>query len=231
MYSGYEAYYCRDVEWDGCSVSCLEYYRGVCSRGFFFMLSVDPLLVLLKQIEDMSSGTVRVCADDIGASPGAFYYLPIIERVFHRCRGLLGLIPKPRKCVMILTVTIASIPNVAALRHWLNAICARWANPQITNAGKYLGLVMGAHGSKSQGKEPLQKFKQRVLETKAEAPPLVLAASRYASRAKSTDCSHSLSSASLELWVVRKILVIPLSLDVEAAHGSESCAEARIDRA
>ena len=126
---------------------------------------------------------------------------------------------------------------MGALRRWLQANCPRWANFQITNSGKYLGLIMGPHGGESQWKEPLQKFRQRVLEIKAEGLPLGLAASRFASRAipilgfKAQLAPIPPLFTSLELWAAHKILGIPLSLDVNAAHGLEYFGGAKIVRA
>ena len=138
-----------------------------------FVISIDPLLVFSKRkIEDMSLGTVRACADDIGASLRALYYLPILDRAFHECRFVSRLVLKPKKCVLILTSIFASDSNVAAIRRWLKAECPRWANFQITNAGKYLGLLRGLHGGAAQLKEPLDKFKQRTREGKAATLPL-----------------------------------------------------------
>ena len=173
-------------------------------------------------------GTVRVCADDKGATLRALYYLPILYSNFLKFQGVSGLILKPKKCVMILTTILASESNIRVLRNWLAVNCPKWSGFQISNVGKYLGFQMGPLGGEAQWKEPLEKFRLRTREIKAQGLPLAMAASRLAIRAipvlgyKAQLCPLPPLFPQLELWAAHKILGIPLALDLPAVFGLEA---------
>ena len=98
------------------------------------MLSIDPLLFLFKtKIEDMNLGSIRACADDIGASLRALYHLPILDDLFHRFRIISGLVLKAPRCIMILSTVVASDCNKGTIKRWLEVNCPRWCNFQIAN--------------------------------------------------------------------------------------------------
>ncbi len=226
MYSGNDAYYKCDGELQWLFLVISGVLQGCPLSGSLFVLSIDPLLYIFKtRIEDAALGCVKACADDIGASLRALYHLPILDRAFHEFKSISGLVLKPKKCVMILTTITASDSNIQVIRNWLAANCPRWASFQISNVGKYLGFQMGPLGGEAQWKEPIDKFKERVREIKAEGLPLGLAASRLAVRAipvlgyKAQICSLPPYFSQVELWAAHKLLGIPLSLDLNAAFG------------
>jgi len=92
-------------------------------------------------------------------------------------------------------------------------------------------------GGESQWKAPMEKYKQRVREVKAEALPLGMAAAQYASRAipvlgyVGQLVPPPPLFTSTELWAAHKILGIPLSLDVRAIHGLSALGGTKLVRA
>ena len=186
MYTGNEAYLDCDgtMLWLFCVISGV--LQGCPLSGSLFVIVIDPLLFLFKKhIEDRGLGKVRACADDIGASVAKLASLGIFQQAFARFRVISGLRLKPKKCMMILTTISASDTNVVVIRSWLKKNCPEWADFQITNSGKYLGFYLGPKTAYLQWKDPLVKFKSRVLEARVSAVPLAGAGSNFSSRAVS----------------------------------------------
>jgi len=238
MYNGNSAFLNTDGGLQLLFVVVSGVLQGCPLSGSLFVICIDPLLYLFKsKIEDLSLGTIRACADDIGASLRALYHLPILERAFASFKKVSGLTLKPKKCVLILTCITASPANINAIARWLQANCPNWAYFQITNVGKYLGFQMGPLGGDIQWKAPMEKFKQRVREVKAESLPLGMAAAQYASRAipvlgyVGQLVPPPPLFTSTELWAAHKILGIPLSLDVRAIHGLSAMGGTKLVRA
>ena len=76
--------------------------QGCPLSGSIFAVSLDPFLRWMeKDIEATGRGTVRACADDIGAALGALQHLVIIEPIFRAARLAAGLTLKPSKCVIV----------------------------------------------------------------------------------------------------------------------------------
>ena len=158
--------------------------QGCPLSGSLFVICIDPLLYAFdRYVQRSSLGIVRACADDIGACLAGLTHLPIIFRLFEEFRLLSGLCLKPKKCVMVLLSVEASIHNIAIIRTWLSRNLPQWKDIEISNVGKYLGLMVGPNAGVSQWNAATRKFLDRVAWIHNACLPPHLAAARYNSHA------------------------------------------------
>ncbi len=96
-----------------------------------------------------------------------------------------GLTLKPAKCILIPLACTCSGANVGRIRAWLRENIPGWADFNICDMGKYLGIFVGPKAGDNNWAAPIAKFMTRTKEVAAERLPFELAASRSASRAVS----------------------------------------------
>ena len=86
---------------------------------------------------------------------------------------------KPKKCIMILTVSCTSEENKRVYKEWLTKNIPDWANFKINAASKYLGIFLGPKAGALQWKAPMVKFYDRVDQIYRQKLPPSLAGARY----------------------------------------------------
>ena len=69
-----------------------------------------------------------------------------------------GLVPKPSKCLLILTSVVCSERNILAIRNRLQINIPGWKDMNITNHGKYLGFLIGPEAGKHNWSSPIFRY-------------------------------------------------------------------------
>ena len=81
-------------------------------------------------------------ADDLGAALCSLQDLATCAKLFNEFCKISGLVLNPSKCVLILSSASCSEQNILAVRNWLATNIPDWKDMNITNHGKYLGLLL-----------------------------------------------------------------------------------------
>ena len=113
------------------------------------------------------------------------------------------------------------------IRDWLKRHCPSWANFQITNSGKYLGLYMGPEAHSKQWVAPMLKFRARTREAKLDETPIGLVGPHFASKAApvlgyvAQLVPPPPGFTVVENWAAHKVMGMPLCLDTNAIFDLE----------
>ena len=151
--------------------------QGCPLSGTLFVLVIDPLLWSFKR--KLSSTVVRTCADDIGMALRRLDELCLIVKIFHDFEAASNLKLKPKKSILVPTVSKLSNWNVDMVRAWLRRFVPHWENLIICNSARYLGFFIGPTGGANQWTAAMRKCSERVVSIKLLKLPLRLAVNRH----------------------------------------------------
>ena len=129
-----------------------------------------------------SLSVTRVCADDFGSALKSLKTLGHQTPILDLAAKCAGLILKPAKCVLILTVLRLSPLLIQSIRDWLTINVLQFANIVISESGKFLGWHLGRHSATLSFAAPIKKFVHRVQEVCLGKAPAVEALFRYNQR-------------------------------------------------
>ena len=110
--------------------------------------------------ETPNKGTVRACADDIGAALKDISALRNIQPIFECAEAVAGLRLKPSQCVIVPTRVKFALQVIENIRLWLHAHVTKWSNFQIKPCSKYLGFLLGPAAKSKQLVAPVLKWKK-----------------------------------------------------------------------
>ena len=102
--------------------------------------------------------------------------------IFDLADKCAGLILKPAKCVLIITVLRLSPLLIQSIRNWLAINVPQFANIVIAESGKFLGWHLGRHSAILSFAAPIKKFVHRVHEICLGKAPAAVAVIRYNQR-------------------------------------------------
>ena len=105
--------------------------------------------------------TIRVCADDLGASLRRLSALLILLPIFRVIRLATGLDLKPRKCVLIPSGQSCSIQLIAFVRGWLVQHIPQCSEFKVVSSARYLGFFLGPDSACHQWVVPVSKWLSR----------------------------------------------------------------------
>ena len=159
MYTNVEAY----GNSEGNLVFLFDVHGGVLQgcplSAALFNFAIDPLLWMFEQLlVQPLLATIKACADDIAAALGKLSSLVHMYKLFTIYHRVSGLVLQPSKCIIILDSVSATASNICIVREWLRANIPSWADFQITDAAKYLGVYLGPKAALHNWKAPLAKF-------------------------------------------------------------------------
>ena len=106
----------------------------------------------------------RVCADDFGSALKSLDTLRRQASIFDLAAKCAGLVSKPSKCVLIITVLRLSPLLILSIRNWLAVNVPQFVDIVIAESGKFLGWHLGRHSATLSYAAPIKKFSQRVQE-------------------------------------------------------------------
>jgi len=155
--------------------------QGCPLSGTLFVFVVDPLLWMFRK--QINSAIIRACADDIGAALRRLDDLVALYNIFKKFQAVSGLVLKPSKCVIILTVCQCTPQILENIRGWLEIHIPEWRGMKIQACAKYLGFFLGPAAGSVQWNGPMAKFRKRTEEIKRNGGPLSLAVRQFNVRA------------------------------------------------
>jgi len=175
---------------NGTFMEMFDVTRGVLQgdplSAMFFNLAIDPLLwAFSKIVINPGLGTILACADDIGAALQELNTVKAISKVFKTFQRISGLALKPSKCLLILTSVVCSEHNIRIVRQWLRENIPEWADMNISDKGKYLGIYLGPKAGSVQWIAPVCKYRARVDLVASAHLPTSLSIAEYNSKCSS----------------------------------------------
>ena len=196
--------------------------------SILFLLCVNPFIDIILLISDGPRLSVtRVCADDFGSTLRRLEVLKIQVTVFKLAARLAGLVLKPCKCVLIITVVKLTPALKSAIKVWLGDFVPEFKDFLIQESGKFLGWYIGIDATRISFRAPVKKFSHRVQEIVAGAAPASASLLRYNQRsvtvlsyvAQFADPPKDLGLAALAQRSVHSILRMPPnSMSRQLAH-------------
>ena len=143
----------------------------------------NPSIFLMNLISDGPKLSVtRVCADDFGSALTSLLVLKRQASIFDVAARCAGLILKPSKCVLIVTVLRLSPLLIQSIRNWLAVNVPQFVNIVIAESGKFLGWHLGRHSATLSYAAPIKKFSHRVQEICIGKAPAATALVTYNQR-------------------------------------------------
>ena len=130
-----------------------------------FAIVIDPFLRKFEAtVVAPGLGTVRACADDIGAALCSMHGLIPCHAIFADAKNISSLTLKPTKCVLVPVAESLSEGLVDRIRGWLTEMLPDWNGFSIQGSAKYLGFMMGPSSQTSQWTGVLAKWRQRAFQ-------------------------------------------------------------------
>ena len=131
--------------------------------SILFLLCCDFFRFSMNRLSDGPSLSVtRVCADDFGSALKSLNTLRRQESIFDLAAKCVGLVLKPAKCVLIITVLRLSPLLIQSIRNWLAVNVPQFSNIVIAESGKFLGWHLGRHSAILSYAALIKKFANRV---------------------------------------------------------------------
>ena len=131
----------------------------------------------------LSLSVTRVCADAFGSAFKSLDTLGQQAWNFDLAAKCAGLVSKPAKCVLIITVLRLSPLLTQSIRNWLEVNVRQFSNIVIAESGKFLGWHVGRHSAILSCAATIKKFFVRVPEICLGEAPAATALVRYNRRA------------------------------------------------
>ena len=149
-----------------------------------FLLAFNPFVDLFERLSDIPRcSCTAMCADDVGSAIKALRYLKVQFSIFKVAEQVACMKLKPGKCHLIVTAVGMSEFVIQAIRNWLKENIPEWANFQISDVGKYLGVWLGVRGDLKTYEAPGQKFQCRAEEIFGGGAPALPSLLRFNERA------------------------------------------------
>ena len=201
--------------------------------SLLFLLGVNPIVFLFLMLSDTPKfSTTRICADDFGSALRHLNGLKTQASIFRAASAITGLHLKPSKCVLIVSCVALSDFVLNAITNWINENVPDFKEFRIQCTGKYLGWHLGLDSETVSFRDPLKKFKDRVLEVAQGLASATSSIIRYNQRAV-TVLSYVAQFAAppvaakiqeLDAWSVHKILRLPAKcMPRNLCHTLEFC--------
>ena len=151
--------------------------------SILFLLRGNRFIYLLnKMCDERSLSVTRICADDSGSALRSLNTLRHQAPIFDLAAECAGLISKPSKCVLIITVLRLSPLLMRSIRNWLAINVPQFSIIVIAESGKFLGWHLGRHSATLSYAAPIKKFVHRVHEICLGKAPAAVAVIRYNQR-------------------------------------------------
>ena len=129
------------------------------------------------------AAVTRVCADDFGSALKSLSSPRQQASIFDLAAKCAGLVLKPAKSALIITVLSLSPLLIQSIRNWLAVNVPQFSNIVIAESGKCLGWHLGRHSAILSYAAPIKKFTNRVQEICLGKAPAAVALVRYSQRA------------------------------------------------
>ena len=147
--------------------------KGCLGSGSLITVALDPCLRRLSRIV-CGPGLAWACADDIGFVLASLRLLRPIARAFCVIKALIGLIFKPRKCVIVPAAFLVTDAVKLAFRRWLERKIPQWKDFHVASSAKFLGAWIGPETSSLYWRAAADKFRRRTrLVIDSEALPSI----------------------------------------------------------
>ena len=131
--------------------------------SLLFLLGVNPVIDLFLRLSDGPKlSATRVCADDFGSALRHLRMLKVHASIFALAAKTTGLLLKPEKCVIVISLRKLTPAFVMLIREWLRINVPDFANFIIADSGKYLGWYLGRNSVELSFSSPFSKFASRV---------------------------------------------------------------------
>ncbi len=109
-----------------------------------FLLALNPFIDLFNYLSDGPKlSRSCMCADDVGSALRALKHLTIQHSIFKCAAKTSGMILKPSKCYIIISVVELTNELKSAVQAWLLRNIPDWKDFKVVAAGKYLGVFLG----------------------------------------------------------------------------------------
>ena len=109
-----------------------------------FLLALNPFIDLFNYLSDGPKlSRSCMCADDVGSALRALKHMTIQHSIFKCAAKTSGMILKPSKCYIIISVVELTSELKSAVQAWLAQNIPEWTDFKVVAAGKYLGVFLG----------------------------------------------------------------------------------------
>jgi len=151
--------------------------------SILFLLCCNPFIDLMLRVSDGPKLSVtRICADDFGSALKSLNSLKYQAPIFDLAARCAGLLLKPAKCVLIITILKLTPLLIQSIRNWLAVNVPQFSNIVIAESGKFLGWHLGRHAATLSFAAPIKKYANRVHEICNGKSPAAVAVIRYNQR-------------------------------------------------
>ncbi len=134
---------------------------------------MNPFVELLNWLSDGPSLSVSCgCTDDIGSALKAMLHLKVQSKISSLLARASGVHLKPSKCFLIVSVVHLTEGIATQIKGWLQTHIPEWADFQIVDCRKYLGVWLGCNGAdQTWPPSPSHKYLERSISISAANAP------------------------------------------------------------